>query len=286
MTVNHHTTVEAIAPRTMSLNNGIPMPQIGFGVFQLDAGETRAAVGTALEAGYRLVDTAAAYGNESAVGSAVKDSDVPREDVFVTSKVWNADQGYDSTLAAFDDSLSKLGFDYLDMYLIHWPVPALDRYLDTWRALEHLYSQGVVRAIGVSNFHRTHLERLLASAQVQPAVNQIECHPLLQQAANRELAARHGIVMQAWSPLARGTALEDERLVEIAARYGHSPADVVLQWHLQLGNAIIPRSVTPSRIRSNLAVGDVPLTAQDMAVIGGMDAGVRVGSDPDEMNKV
>lgn len=268
----------------ITLNNGVPMPQLGFGVFQVPEEETARAVTTALEAGYRSVDTATAYGNERAVGRALAASGLPREELFVTTKLWNSDQGYDSTLAAFDTSLAKLGLDQLDLYLIHWPTPARDLYVETWKAMEKLLVDGRVRAIGVSNFQPAHLTRLLDEGGVVPAVNQIELHPGLQQAELRDFHARHGIVTEAWSPLAQGASLKDPLITGIADRYGKSPAQVVLRWHVQLGNVVIPKSVTPARIKENIDVFDFALTEDDMAAIARLDEGHRTGPDPDTFN--
>ncbi|MEV3858202.1 aldo/keto reductase [Streptomyces sp. NPDC050095] len=269
---------------TVTLNNGVTMPQLGFGVFQVPDEETTAAVATALEAGYRSIDTAAIYGNERGVGRALADSGIARDELFITTKLWNADQGYDATLAAFDASLDKLGLDHVDLYLIHWPTPARDLYLDTWRALEKLYADGRTRAIGVSNFQPAHLERLLGSASVVPAVNQIELHPGLQQRELRDFHARHGIATEAWSPLAQGAVLKDEAVTTIAARHGKSPAQVVLRWHLQIGNVVIPKSVTEARIRENLDVFDFELGAQELDALAAADRGLRTGPDPDTLN--
>ncbi|MFI0241054.1 aldo/keto reductase [Streptomyces sp. NPDC016845] len=269
---------------TVTLNNGVTMPRLGFGVFQVPDEETTAAVATALDAGYRSVDTAAIYGNERGVGRALADSGIARDELFVTTKLWNADQGYDATLAAFDASLDKLGLDHVDLYLIHWPAPARDLYAETWRALEKLYADGRTRAIGVSNFQPAHLERLLAEGSVVPAVNQIELHPGLQQRELRDFHAEHGIVTEAWSPLAQGAVLEDEAVTTIAARHGKSPAQVVLRWHLQTGNVVIPKSVTETRIRENLDVFGFELSADELDALAAADRGLRTGPDPDTLN--
>ncbi|MFJ9037044.1 aldo/keto reductase [Streptomyces sp. NPDC102406] len=269
---------------TATLNNGVTMPRLGFGVFQIPDEETTAAVATALDAGCRSIDTAAVYGNERGVGRALADSGIARDELFVTTKLWNADQGHDATLAAFDASLEKLGLDHVDLYLIHWPTPARDLYLDTWRALEKLLADGRTRAIGVSNFQPSHLERLLENASVVPAVNQIELHPALQQRELRAFHARHGIVTEAWSPLAQGAVLGDDAVTAIAARHGRSPAQVVLRWHLQLGNVVIPKSVTEARIRENLDVLDFELDAQEMDALTAADRGLRTGPDPDTLD--
>ncbi|MGW6414514.1 aldo/keto reductase [Streptomyces sp. NPDC055055] len=269
---------------TVTLNNGVEIPQLGFGVFQVPDDETAAAVTTALETGYRSIDTAAIYGNEAGVGRALAASGLPREELFVTTKLWNADQGYDDTLRAFDASLSKLGLDYADLYLIHWPAPARDLYRASWRALERLADEGRIRAAGVSNFQPGHLARLTDGAQLIPAVNQIELHPGLQQEKLRSFHAEHGIATEAWSPLAQGAVLGERVIVDLAARHGKSPAQVVLRWHLQLGNVVIPKSVTPARVRENFDVFDFALTDDEMGALAALDRGLRTGPHPDELN--
>ncbi|GAB7105642.1 aldo/keto reductase [Streptomyces phaeofaciens JCM 4814] len=263
------------------LNNGVEMPQLGFGVWQVPDDEAERAVSTALEAGYRSIDTAAIYGNEEGTGKAVNGSGLPRQDIFVTTKLWNSDQGYDATLRAFDTSLQKLGLDYIDLYLIHWPVPARETYVDTYKAFEKLYSDGRVRAIGVSNFLPGHIERLIEETSVVPAVNQIELHPHLQQHASRELHAEQGIATEAWSPLGQGKGLlEVPAIVAIAQKHHRTPAQVVLRWHLQLGNVVIPKSVTPSRIKENIDVFDFSLDTEDLAAISALNEDRRIGPDP------
>ncbi|MFI2736770.1 aldo/keto reductase [Streptomyces sp. NPDC018711] len=269
---------------TVKLNNGVEIPQLGFGVFQVPDDETTAAVSAALEAGYRSIDTAAIYGNEAGVGRALAASGLPREELFVTTKLWNADQGYDAALRAFDAGLAKLALDYVDLYLIHWPTPARDLYRDSWRALERLAEEGRIRAAGVSNFQPEHLRRLMDGAALTPAVNQIELHPALQQSELRAFHGEHGIATEAWSPLAQGAVLDDPAIVAIAAAHGKSPAQVVIRWHLQLGNVVIPKSVTPARIRANFDVFDFVLSDEEMAAIGGLDRGLRTGPHPDELN--
>ena len=269
---------------TVTLNNGVEIPQLGFGVFQIPEDETTAAVSAALETGYRHIDTAAAYGNEAGVGRALADSGLSRDELFITTKVWNSDQGYDATLRAFDTSLAALGLDRLDLYLIHWPTPARDLYADTWRALERLVEEGRLRAAGVSNFQPAHLQRLLDGNSLVPTINQIELHPGLQQSELRAFHAEHGIATEAWSPLAQGAVLDDEAITSIAGRTGKSPAQVVLRWHLQLGNVVIPKSITPSRIRENFEVFDFELTDEDMSTIAGADRDLRTGPHPDEFN--
>ncbi|MEZ0093240.1 aldo/keto reductase [Streptacidiphilus sp. EB129] len=266
---------------TLTLNNDVRMPQLGFGVWQVPDGRTAEVVGTALRVGYRSVDTAAVYGNERGVGDAVAASGVPRNELFVTTKLWNDQQGYDNALRAFDASLERLGLDYVDLYLIHWPVAARDRYVDTWRALAKLLADGRTRAIGVSNFQPEHLRRLVGETDVVPAVNQIELHPGLQQPELRALHAELGIVTEAWSPLARGGLLDHPLITRIARRHGRTPAQVILRWHLQLGNVAIPKSVDPERIQQNADVVDFALDDTDLAEIAGLDRGARVGPDPD-----
>jgi len=268
----------------LQLNDGHSIPQLGLGVYKIPQALAAGAVEIALEAGYRHVDTAALYANERGVGEGLARVALPRDEVFVTTKVWNADHGYDQTLRAFDESLAKLGLDYVDLYLIHWPAPRQDRYIDTYRALETLRADGRARSIGVSNFHTHHLDRLLAETGIVPAVNQVELHPWLQQRELRAYNAAHGILTEDWSPLARGRAIGDDTLDAIGARYGKSAAQVVLRWHIELGNVVIPKSVTPSRIRENLNVFDFTLDAADHATLEDLDAGERTGKDPDDID--
>ncbi|MEU3482838.1 aldo/keto reductase [Streptomyces sp. NPDC033754] len=261
------------------------MPQLGFGVWQVPDDEAATAVSTALEAGYRSIDTAAIYQNERGTGQAVAASGIPREELFVTTKLWNSEQGYDATMRAFDASLDKLGLDHVDLYLIHWPLPEKDAYVDTYRAFEKIHADGRARAIGVSNFLPEHLERLIGETSVVPAVNQIELHPQLQQTASREAHARHGIATEAWSPLGQGKGLlEVPAIVAIARKHERTPAQVVLRWHLQLGNVVIPKSVTPSRIRENIDVFDFTLDPEDLAAIAALDENRRIGPDPAEFH--
>jgi diketogulonate reductase-like aldo/keto reductase len=268
----------------ITLNNGVEIPQLGFGVFQVPDDETTAAVATALETGYRSIDTAAVYGNEAGVGRALAKSEIAREELFITTKVWNSDQGFDSALRAFDASLAKLGLDYVDLYLIHWPTPARGLYPETWRALERLLADGRIRAAGVSNFQPAHLRRLLDQGTVVPAVNQIELHPGLQQAELRGFHAQHDIATEAWSPLAQGAVLGDTAIAAVADRHGKSPAQVVLRWHLQLGNVVIPKSATPARIRENFDIFDFALTDDETQAIAALDQGMRTGPNPDTLN--
>ena len=269
----------------LTLNTGAPIPQLGFGVFQVPPDETVEPVVTAIQAGYRSIDTAAAYRNEEGVGLAIREAGVPRDQLFVTTKLWNSDQGYESALAAFDQSLERLGLDHVDLYLIHWPMPQVDRYLDTWRAFEEIHASGRARAIGVSNFRVADLQRLLEASDVVPALNQIELHPLLQQAELRAFHEQHGILTEAWSPLAQGgDLLEDPTLTAIAQAHGRSVAQVILRWHVQLGNVVIPKSVTPERIRSNIDGFDFALTDEQMDQIATLERGERMGPDPDTFN--
>ena len=266
----------------LTLNTGAQIPQLGFGVFQVPPDEVVEPVRTAIEAGYRSIDTAAAYGNEEGVGKAIAESGVRREDLFVTTKLWNDRQGYDSTLQAFDESMTKLGLDYLDLYLIHWPAAGQDKYVETWRAFEKLHNEGRIKSIGVSNFQIPHLRRLFEETDVVPAINQIELHPNLQQADLRAFHREHGILTEAWSPIGQGKGLlEDTTLASLAEKYGKSPAQIVLRWHVQLGNVVIPKSATPSRIRENIQVFDFEIAEDDMNVIAGLETGERVGPNPD-----
>jgi 2,5-diketo-D-gluconate reductase A len=262
------------------LNDGIEIPQVGFGVFQVPPDETQRAVEDALAAGYRHIDTAAAYRNERGVAAGIAASGVPRGEIFITTKLWNSEQGFDSTLAAFEKSIEALDTEQVDLYLIHWPVPARDLFLDTWRAFERIHAEGGARSIGVCNFRVADLERLASEAETQPTVNQIELHPLLQQVELRAWHAEHGIATEAWSPLAQGEVLKDDTLVTIAAHHERTVAQVILRWHLQLGNVVIPKSVTPARVRENLDIFDFELTEDDLAAIARLDAGHRTGPDP------
>lgn len=267
---------------TLTFNNGVEIPQVGFGVFKVPAAETKAAVTSALEVGYRHIDTAKLYDNEAAVGEAIAESGIDRDDLFVTTKVWNDDQGHDATLRAFDASLKRLGLDQLDLYLIHWPYPGQDLYVETWKTLEELYAGGRVRSIGVSNFQPRHLQRLLDETETVPAINQVELHPWLQQRELREFHAEHAIVTEAWSPISRGARLADPAIAELAEKHDTSPAQVILRWHLDIGNVIIPKSVNRDRMAANIDLFDLRLDADDHAVIDGLDEGTRIGPNPDE----
>jgi 2,5-diketo-D-gluconate reductase A len=269
----------------VTLNNGVEMRQLGFGVFLVPADEVVEPVRGALDAGYRLIDTATLYGNEEGVGRAIAESGIPRDDIFITTKVWNSDQGYDRTLEAFDQSTKLLGLDVVDLYLIHWPSPERDLYADTWRALERIYADGRARAIGVSNFHVSHLERILSEGTVVPAVNQVELHPGFPQDELRAFNEQHGIATEAWGPIGRGKGLLDRDEVRAIARaHDKTPAQVVLRWHIQLGVIAIPKSVRPERIRENLDIFDFELTRDDMAALSALDGPGRLGADPDAMN--
>lgn len=265
----------------IALNDGHAIPQIGLGVYRLEEGHAPALVGTALGAGYRSVDTASVYGNEAGVGRSLRETRVPRSDVFVTTKLWNDDQGYDATLRAFDASLARLAIEAVDLYLIHWPCPARGLYLDSWRALVRLRQEGRARSIGVSNFTEEQLDRLVAETGVTPALNQIELHPHFQQRPLRAAHARLGIVTEAWSPLGKAQILDDPVIGRIAGRLGRTPAQVVLRWHVENGFVAIPKSATPTRISENLDVFGFSLTEDDHAALAGLDrADGRIGPDP------
>jgi len=268
----------------VKLNNGVEMPWLGLGVWKVtDGQEVSNAVKSAIEFGYRSIDTAAVYQNESGVGQGIKDSGIAREELFVTTKVWNSDQGYESTLQAFEESRKKLGLDYLDMYLVHWPVKE-KKYIDTWRALEKLYNDGLVRAIGVSNFHIHHLKDIFEVSDMVPVVNQVEYHPLLAQRELHAFCSSHNIVLEAWSPLMQGKLLDDPTLTKIAAKHGKSVAQVILRWDLQNGVITIPKSVSPERIAQNGDIFDFELSHEDMEHIQSMNKEQRVGPDPDHID--
>ena len=269
-----------LAP-SLSLNDGSSIPQLGLGVYKVADSAAEALVAGAIQSGYRHIDTATLYANERGVGAGVRGSGVPREEIFVTTKVWNDEQGRDKTLRAFDTSLSRLGFDYVDLYLIHWPVPAQGLFVETWRALEELKADGRARSIGVSNFEPHHLEVLRKETGTVPAVNQVELHPWLQQRAVREYDDAHGIVTESWSPLARGRAADEPVLERIAQKHGKSPAQVTIRWHLQLGVVVIPKSSSLERVRSNSDVFDFELDADDVAAIEALEDDFRTGPHPD-----
>ena len=265
------------------LNNGITMPQLGLGVFAIpDGKEVREAIKIAFNEGYRSIDTATVYGNEKGVGQAIEESNIPREEIFLTTKVWNNDQGYDATLKAFQQSMDRLGVDYVDLYLIHWPVKG--KYNDTWKALEKLYHDGRVRSIGVSNFKVHHLEALFKTAKVAPAVNQIELHPYLVQKELRDFCAQHDIKIEAWSPLGRGAVLGDPTLIQLGQKYGKSAAQVTLRWHIQYGIITIPKSSRAERIKENISIFDFDLEQGDMDIIDGLNRNHRIGPDPDNFS--
>jgi diketogulonate reductase-like aldo/keto reductase len=264
----------------VKLNNGVEIPQVGYGVFQVPENGTQQAVELALESGYRHIDTAAAYYNEDGVGAAIKASGIPRDELFVTTKLRNGDQGQDKALQAFEDSRRALGLDVVDLYLVHWPLPSAGLYVETWKAFERLYAEGAVRAIGVSNFLPEHLDTLLAQTEITPVVNQIEVHPTLQQAAVQDATRAAGIAVEAYSPLGQGVDLDQPAVLDIAKAHGKTAGQVVLRWHLEHGTIIIPKSVTPERIASNIALFDFELSADEVAAIDALEAANRTGADP------
>jgi len=265
------------------LNNGVKMPWLGFGVYQMrDGAEVEESVGAAIETGYRSIDTAAAYNNERGVGRALAESGISRNDIFLTTKVWNSNQGYDSALRAFDESLERLGTDYVDLYLIHWPVKG--RFVQTWRALERIYAEKRARTIGVSNFHIHHLEELLGESEIVPAVNQVEFHPFLLQSDLRAFCRERSIQYEAWSPLMQGTALRDKTVRKIAKKYGKSAAQIIIRWDIQHEVVTIPKSVHSERIEENSRVFDFEISNEDMVRLDGLDAGKRIGPDPDNFS--
>ena len=267
---------------TIRLNNGVEIPQLGFGVYQIEPEKTVEAVRSALEVGYRHIDTAEMYGNEKEVGQAVRESGIDRSEVFVTSKLNNGFHRRDDALRAFDQTLADLGFDYLDLFLIHWPLPTIDvDYVETWKAMEEIYAGGKCRAIGVSNFNPHHLRRMFGETTVRPAVNQIEVHPYLTNDEVRAFDADHEIVTEAWSPIAQGKVLDDPAVVAIAETLDRTPAQVVLRWHVQRGDVVFPKSVTRERVEQNFALFDFELDQGQMATISGLDRGERTGPDPD-----
>lgn len=268
---------------TLTLNNGITIPQVGLGVWQAAEGaEVENAVRAALDTGYRLIDTAAIYGNEVGVGKAIKESGVPREEIFLTTKLWNAHHAYDAALRAFDESVAKLECDYIDLYLIHWPLPMEGKFPEAWKALETLYSQKRVRAIGVSNFKPHHLDELFKTASIVPAVNQIELHPLFQQKETRAYCAKRDITVESYSPLMRGgEVLENPIITKLAEQHGKTPAQIVLRWHVQNGLIVIPKSVNAERIRENFDLFDFELSTSEIQQIEGMDIEKRIAADPD-----
>jgi 2,5-diketo-D-gluconate reductase A len=270
---------------SVSLNNGTEIPQLGFGVFQIKPDETKDATLAALEVGYRHIDTAQMYRNEKGVGEALRASGLDRADVFVTSKLNNGFHAHDDALKAFDASLETLGFDYLDLFLIHWPLPGIDvDFVETWGAMEEIYASGRAKAIGLSNFQPSHLRRVIAEGQVAPAVNQIEVHPYLTQDEARAADAEHGVVTEAWSPIAQGLVLDDPVVTGVAAANGKTPAQVVLRWHIQRGDVVFPKSVTRSRVEENFDLFDFELSEADMGVISALNKDARTGPNPDDFN--
>jgi 2,5-diketo-D-gluconate reductase A len=269
----------------VEMNDGRSIPVIGFGVWQVPDDVVVDATVKALEVGYRHIDTAYLYHNERGVGEALRRSELDRDDVFVTTKVWNTDHGYDQTLRAFDKSTGLLGIDEVDLYLIHWPTPARDVYLESWRALIRLREEGRARSIGVSNFHDAHLRKIIDETGVIPAINQIELHPWLPQTELRDIDTRLGIKTEAWSPLGSGRLIDDPVIAEVAAKHGKSPAQVMVRWSIQLGNIVLPKSVTPERIEQNIDVFDFQLDDADMAAIATLESGRRTGPNPDEFNE-
>ncbi|MGY3750385.1 aldo/keto reductase [Vagococcus acidifermentans] len=268
---------------TIQLANGVAMPRLGLGVWKAEEGKEAAqAVQWAIETGYQLIDTAAVYKNEKSVGEGIRAAGVPREELFITTKVWNDEQGYDSTLAAMDASLARLGLDYVDLYLIHWPVAG--KYKETWRAMEKIYKDGKAKAIGVSNFHAHHLEDIMADAEIMPMVNQVELHPHLTQEPLREFCAKHNIVVEAWSPLGQGQLLTNDVLTTIGNKYGKTAAQVILRWDVQHNIVTIPKSVNQGRIKENASIFDFELTEEEMQLIDGLNQNARFGSDPDNFD--
>jgi 2,5-diketo-D-gluconate reductase A len=266
--------------RDIQLNDGRAMPRLGLGVWQAPPDQTAGAVQAALDAGYRAVDTAAAYRNERGVGDGVRSSGLARKDVFITTKLWNDSHGFEATLRAFEASLARLGGDYIDLYLIHWPAPRQNQFVESWRAMIRLREEGRARSIGVSNFNAAQIDRLIAETGVAPALNQVELHPAFQQGALRAATAK-SVVTESWSPLGRGNLLSDATLVKIGAKHGKTAAQVIIRWHLQQGLIVIPKSVTPARIRENFDVWDFALDEADLAAIAALDSpSGRMGPDP------
>ncbi|MDQ3504930.1 MAG: aldo/keto reductase [Actinomycetota bacterium] len=268
----------------VTLNDGAVIPQLGFGVFQVPPEDTEEVVLRALKVGYRHIDTAHMYGNEAGVGAAIRASGIPRDEIYVTTKLNNDKHGYDTARWAFEGSLQRLKLSYVDLFLIHWPMPVHNDYVETWTALESVKADGLATSIGVSNFQPAHLTRLIAESSTVPAVNQIELHPNFPQAELRAMHAQHNIATEAWSPLARGALLDDPAFAEITDHHVKSPAQVILRWHLQLGNIVIPKSVTPDRISANFRIFDFELSDEDMDTIKGLATGVRIGPHPNDMN--
>nr|WP_097149627.1 aldo/keto reductase [Ureibacillus acetophenoni] len=265
------------------LENGVEMPYLGLGVYKMtDREEAIQAMTEALKVGYRAIDTAALYGNETEVGEAIRSSNIPREELFVTTKVWNTDQGYDQTLKAFETSLKKLGLDYIDLYLTHWPVK--EKFVDTYRAIERLYDEKLIRVTGVSNHHQHHLEKIFVKANVKPMVNQIELHPYLSQKPLLNFCSENNIAVTAWGPLGRGKILEDETISDLAGKYNKTAAQIILRWHYQNDVITIPKSVTTSRIQENMNIFDFELSQEDVRAIDDLNKDFRTGQDPDNFH--
>lgn len=268
----------------IALNDGRSIPQLGLGTYKMPPPETADHVAAALELGYRHVDTASLYRNEEGVGEGLRRSGLDRDEVFITTKVWHDRLGYDETLRAFDESLERLGLEEVDLYLIHWPAPARDLYVETWDALQLLRDEGRARSIGVANFKIAHLQRLIDETEVVPAVNQVELHPAFQQPELRDFHDAHGIVTECWAPLQRGAACDVPVIERIAAKHGRTPAQIALRWHLEIGAVAIPKTVHPDRMRENLGAGGFALDDDDLAALAGVDCGERTGRDPDDVN--
>lgn len=265
-----------------TLNNGNTMEQLGLGVYKVSQNEAVSLMREAMEVGYRRIDTAALYGNEAEVGQGIRQSGIDREDVFVTTKIWNDRQGYNEALKAIDESLKRLDLGYLDMLLIHWPCPAQDLYIETWKAFEKVLEDGLVRNIGVSNFQPAHLERLMENSQIKPTINQVELHPFFQQVEVRAANAKYGVKTEAWSPLARAGKNDNPVITAIAEATGKTPTQVIIRWHLQLGNLVIPKTTHRARLEENFNVFDFELTADQMVRLAALDEGLRLGPNPDE----
>jgi len=272
---------------TISLNNGVEIPQLGFGVYQVEPEQTKDATLSALEVGYRHIDTAQMYGNEKGVGEALRESGIARDEIFVTSKLNNGFHAHDDAIKAFDESLDRLGLDQLDLFLIHWPLPGIDiDFVETWTALEEIYASGRTRSIGVSNFQPKHIRRLVQETDVVPAVNQVEVHPYLTQDELRAVNAEHGIATEAWSPIAQGLVLDNPAIAAIADEHGKTPAQVVLRWHLQRGDIVFPKSVTRSRVEENFDLFDFELSGSQIGFINALNKDERTGPDPDSFNYI
>ncbi len=271
----------------VTLHNGVTIPQLGFGTYLIPNEQVADAIKHALDAGYRHIDTAQYYKNESGIGEALKASGINREDLFITTKVWNSHHGYEQTLEAFEESLERLKLDYIDLYLVHWPCPKFDKYVETYKALETLYKEGKVRAIGVCNFDIEHLERLFAECEIKPMINQVECHPYFQQKEMKRFCREHQIHFESWSPLYRGEEVLEEPIIkELAKKHGKTPAQIILRWHLQEGSIVIPKSVHPERIRKNIDVFDFTLSDEDMELIASLDRNQQRGPVPKEMHRI